>query len=178
MRRAATTGLVLATIALAVACPNTVPEFNAKASNGKTFTQKSFTEKPTILVFLKLGCPANPSLTPALNSLQKDLGDSVQIIGVTVGSEVDAKGEAEKIKAKFPIIADQSAVLVNGFKATRSFDMSMVATKTEAKWPKLWEGLSQKNMAEIIDITQKHGHEFKTPNLETLPQTPKRGCMF
>lgn len=176
--RAYAVAAALGLMALASACPNTVPEFQLEASNGKVYNAKSFVAKPTILVFLKRGCPANPSQTPHLNKLQEQFGDSLQIVGITNGTVDQAKAESERIKAKFPIIADQEMTLIKGFGAKRSFDLTLVATKTESKWPKLWEGLSEPAMTEVVDIIVKHGHSLPKVDLASFAKEAQRGCSF
>lgn len=183
MKRFCLTLGLAAIAALAVSCPYFVPAFKAKGTDGVQYTELTFTKKPTFIVFLKQGCPANPKGVPIVNELAAQLKDQVNVVGVINTDLAGARKEIETAKIKFPVIPDPNKVIIGGFKAERSFDLTMVATKKEAKWAKVWSGLDDTNVQEAIEIIRKHGHEVKPVQLRAFSPNangPKKvtGCSF
>lgn len=179
MRLRSCVGLsAIALFSLASACPNVVPDFRSFSTDGQVRNAKSFIEKPTVLVFLKRGCPCNVKAMPWLNSLSASFGDKWQVIGVVNTDLLEAEKEAQETGARIPLIADSQGVLRQGFQAQNSLDFSIVATKREARWPKLWQGMSQKNMTEALDIIVRHGHASPGFTLEQFPVDSLVGCDF
>lgn len=162
----------------AVACPNPVPEFRSQTTAGRVVTPTSLTERPTVLVFLSRGCPENRAQAAVLNQLRKQLGEKVQVLAVFPGDRAAAEAERKAIGGEFELLPDPGRVLIQAFKATRSFDLSLVATKAEARWPKLWEGLSRENITQVLDVIARHGHEVPEVDLAAWPEKPVRGCMI
>lgn len=173
-------GKVVALVGLAAVglCPNLVPEFRQEASNGVVMTEMSLTERPVIVVFLKDGCPANPGAAVVLNDLQGQLGESVQIVGFLNADLASAKALVDAHELKFPVIPDAELKVTDGFGAESSLRFTIVATKQEARWPILWDGLSNENLQAGIEVIRRHGHEVPEVNLSAMGQRVLRGCMF
>lgn len=169
--------MVALTLALTLGfCKNPVPAFEAIASNGVKYSNKSFVEKPTVVVFLKKGCPSNPSAAPHFNQLAKSLGSSANVVAFVNGSLADAKEEAKRIGATFPLIPDPKRTVITGCGASKSLDFTIVATAKEAKFPKLWEGYSKASVGEALEIIVKHGKKLNTYKLDQFPADNRRGC--
>lgn len=171
-------GGMVALAALACACPNAVPEFKLSDHRGGQWTGASFTKRPTILVFLKKDCPANPRAIPLLNGLQKQLGETAQVVGVVNADLSNTRAYAANLKAEFPLLADAQSVLIKGFSAKRSLQFSVVATKAEPRWAKVWDGIGQTEVEAAIKLITAHGHQLAPVELKSLPSRAMSGCGF
>lgn len=169
---------MVALAALACACPNAVPEFKLSDHRGAQWTGASLTQRPTILVFLKKDCPANPRAIPLLNDLQKQLGQSAQVVGVVNANLSDVRAYAGSVKADFPLLADAQGVLIKGFAAKRSLQFSVVATKSEPRWAKVWDGIGQTEVEAGLKLITAHGHKLPEVTLQSLPSRAISGCGF
>lgn len=162
--------------AMAAACPNKAPDFSIKATDGAVWQASSLAKKPTILVFLKEGCPANPKAVPVLNALQRQYGSKLQIVGVMNADLAKTKAAAKDLQIAFPVIPDTKRELIDGFKASRGLEFTIIATKQEAKWPKLWSGVGKTELTEAVDVIIKHGHKLPLPDLSLAPAKAISGC--
>lgn len=166
-------------LVLAVAfCKNPVPAFSATAANGKLVTEKLLCEKPSVVVFLKKGCPCNPDAAKNLNKLVGDLGDSAQVVAFINSDLKGAQEESKTLKAKFLIIPDEKKTVIAGCGATRSLDFTVVATTDAPRFPKLWNGYSSGTMNEALEIVVKHGKTLKKWDVSVFPKEAVAGCGF
>jgi len=170
--------LLTTAFVMAAACPNAVPEFRLSDSKGAVWTADSLTKKPSVLVFLKHGCPMSAKAAPVLNSLQRQLGESAQVIGVMNASPAEAQAAAKELKLTIPVLGDQGRTLIKGFGAARGLQFSVVATKEEARWAKLWDGLGRAQIEDAFGLITKHGHALAPVNLQELPENALSGCLF
>lgn len=178
MRRQASLGFVAAFCALAQACPNAVPEFRLEATGNQTFTQKSLVERPTVLVFLKADCPANPKGAELLNQVQARYPSQVRVLGIVRGEKSTAERERTRIGLKVPVLADPTGILFDAFAPKRSLDFSVVATKTEPRWAKLWSGIGRTELSEALELIRRHGHSIPPLDPSWLPDRTVTGCPF
>ena len=58
------------------------PEIKYTTNKGEAFTNESFMGKNTVVLLFHLGCPPAMGLIKDLESMNSQLGDSVQIIGI------------------------------------------------------------------------------------------------
>jgi peroxiredoxin len=168
--------MVLSSLVLLAFCKNPVPAFSQTASNGKLVSEKLLCEKPTVVFFLKNGCPCNPDAAKNLNKLAKDLGSTAQVVAFINAGQKEAQLEAKTIKAEFLIIPDPQKEVIKGCGATRSLDFTVVATTEPPRFPKLWNGYSKAMVAEGLDIIVKHGKKLNKWDLAKFPKEPIMGC--
>ena len=155
-----------------------VPEFKLKGSDNLNYTQASWVGKPTLVVFLKKGCPMNPEGAPYLNKLATRLKGSVRVVGFMNATLADTQAEVKKLKLSFPVVADPTKIVIGAVKAKRSFDLTVFADKKSARFTNLWTGTSQKSVGEALAAIQKAGFQVKRPQLSFLGKENLRGCSF
>lgn len=160
----------------ACAC-KAMPHFSIAATNGKTYTDKKLTAKPTVVVFLSAGCPHNPKAMNDLNRLAGQLGSQVQFVGVTNLGLASAKTYAKTLGAKFPILADVRKSVITGFGAQHSLDIAIVCAK-DKRVAKVWDGYSQATLKELVDSLPEHGGPKLKLDLSAYPVHKHSGCGF
>ncbi len=176
MRRPLTILTALALVAGALACKNAVPSFQLGATNGKTYTPKSFLAKPTLIVFFRPDCPMVAKALPDLNRLAKELQPEIQFVGFVKAPLTETKAFAKKLDAQFPLIADERGKVIEQFKAERSLDFTLVAGKKEARFPKIWNGCSRETIQEALKAIENHGHTLPAYDLSWFPAKRISGC--
>ena len=82
-----------------------VPTFNCKGINGKNYTQKDFTGKPTVVNFYASWCPPCRTEIRHLKQLKQQFGDKVSFFGVLIDSveTPDTVGKAKEMLASNPL---------------------------------------------------------------------------
>lgn len=154
-----------------------MPKFSAVATDGKTYTNDTFCAKPTVVVFLRANCPANPGAMADLNRLASQLGAKVAFVGVTNMTAKDAKAYAAKLGAKFPVVADPDKKIVDGFGAKKSLDMALICPK-DKKIAQSFDGYSRATIKAIVAALPGHGGPKLALDLGKYPTAKKSGCSF
>lgn len=154
-----------------------IPSFSLKATDGKTYTQKEFAAKPTVVIFLKKGCPHNPKSAPDFNKLPGLFGAKVNVVAITDADLATAKAYAKEIKLTVPIIADAKLSVINAFGAKRSLDMAITCAH-DKMIAQMWEGYSQATLKELVASLPGHGGPKLTVNLSGFPAKKQSGCPF
>jgi len=172
------TGLALAAAALAWAGSSLVPKFTAVGTDGQTYTPASFTQRPTLIIFLKEGCPSVPFGVDALNNLAAQLKTSVQVIGVVDADPALLKKQAAEWKLKFPLIPDPKKVLIDSFGAKAAFDFSAIGNRRTPTWSKLWPGISPANVDEALAQLRREGHTIPKAAFKPPQGGKLHGCAF
>lgn len=158
-------------------CKNPVPAFSlANTANKVMFTEKDLLKKPSILVFMKASCPANATIIPNFIALQKSLGSTVQVVAFLNGDIATVRGVAKQYKVNFPLVADAKSSVISGCGAKNSGDFTIVASETEAKFPKIWNGNSQGQITEGLEIITKHGRKVAKGDVRKFATSPMMGC--
>lgn len=168
-----TTLLLTATLVL---CKNPIPEFFLSASDGKTYSEKLFVKKPTLVVFLKQGCPCNLKVVEGLNKVSQSLKNSAQVVGFMNADIEMVKRESKEIGAKFLLIADPQSKVFVGCNVSGSLDFTVVATDDAPRYPKLWQGMSKATIDEGLEVIVKHGKKLAKWNSNALAKETLRGC--
>lgn len=153
------------------------PAFSGTANDGKTYSLKQLAKTgPAIFVFLKNGCPANPSGIADMNRLHAQLGSKVPMYGVIQGSVADAKATAKQFKATFPIISDPKTVFAKGLAVEKSMSLAILCKDGDV--PMTTMGYSQKILADVLAELPHHGGPKLKVDLSKYPKTTKFGCSF
>ncbi|MBS1706782.1 MAG: redoxin family protein [Armatimonadetes bacterium] len=154
-----------------------MPKFSLKGSDGKTYTQDSLTKAPTVVLFLKEGCPHNPKAVEAFNKLRSGMNGKVSFYAVTNATAANAKKMAGEFKAAFPILSDTSKAVVKGFGATRTGDFALLCSD-DKRVAKLWNGYSQQSFKELLTALPEHHGPKISMDLSKFPTAKQSGCMF
>lgn len=168
--------LIVAIASAQEAC-KPLPTFSLKATNGKTYTQKEFAAKPTVVIFLKKGCPHNPKSAPDFNKLPGLLGNKVNVVAITDTDLTSAKSYAKEIKLTIPLLADSKLRVINSFGAKRSLDMAITCTH-DRKIAQMWDGYNQESLKELVASLPGHGGPSINPDLSSFPTKKQSGCLF
>ncbi len=168
--------LVVACASAQEAC-KPLPTFSLRATNGKTYTQKEFATKPTVVIFLKKGCPHNPKSAPDFNRLAEMLGKKVNVVAITDADLATAKAYAKEIKLNVPLIADAKLSVINAFGAKRSLDMAITCTH-DKRVAQMWEGYSQESLKELVASLPGHGGPSLNIKFDGFPTKKQSGCPF
>ncbi len=168
--------LVVAFASAQEAC-KPLPTFSLKATDGKTYTQKEFAAKPTVVIFLKKGCPHNPKSAPDFNKLPAMFGKKVNVVAITDADLATAKTYAKEIKLTVPLLADAKLSVINAFGAKRSLDMAITCAH-DRKIAQMWEGYSQETLKELVASLPGHGGPILKVNLSGFPSKKQSGCPF
>lgn len=155
-----------------------LPKFSAKASDGKNYSSTELVKKPTVVFFLKAGCPHNPKSTPLLNKLKAALGPKVNFVAVTNLSQSETSKYAKELGATFPLLADADKKIVNAFGASNSLDFALLSPE-DKKIAKSWHGYNRKIMGEFLAELAKHNGPKKVAfDLNSVPKGLQSGCGF
>ncbi len=152
-----------------------MPTFTAKASDGKTYTKEVLTAKPTVLVFIKPGCPHNPQGMKDFNRLHKALGDKVQFVGIATGDATKVGQLVKQFSVSFPVIADADKSITQAFNANHSLDFGLICAK-DKRLAKLWDGYSAAFFKEMTASLPEHGGPKVKLDLASYPAQRKSGC--
>lgn len=154
-----------------------LPKFKLQATNGKSYGTKEFGAKPTVVIFLKKGCPHNPHSAPDLNLLAKQLGPKVNVVAVVDADLKTAKGYAKELKLNIPLIADGKKSLIGAFGAKRSLDMAITCAH-DKKIAQVWEGYNRETLEQLVASLPAHGGPSVKLNAKQFPEKKQSGCPF
>jgi peroxiredoxin len=85
----------------------TAPDFRLKDPTGKTYTLKEASAgKPTLIVFIKDGCPCSIEAEPVLQALAKHHGDKIRLVGIIDKGPKEAKEWIKNHESRYLILCD------------------------------------------------------------------------
>ncbi|MBN8690655.1 MAG: redoxin domain-containing protein [Armatimonadetes bacterium] len=167
---------VIAVLACAAFAQN-VPTFKLASTSGKSFTQADLKGKPTLLVFLKAGCPHNPKSMPDFTRLSKQVAGKMNLVLVTNITQSEAKPYAKEIKSSLPLVSDPNRVLIKLAGAKHSLDMGLVSSDGK-KIVATYEGYSKQVLAQVLaDVVASGGPKLNL-DLSKYPSSLQSGCSF
>lgn len=154
-----------------------MPVVNAKGTDGRTYTTTTLTAQPTVLVFIKLGCPHNAKAAVDLNRLATGLKGKASVIGVLDADLAKAKELTKELKLQFPLVADPQHKMIEGFGVSNSLDLALVCPK-DKKVGQTWNGYSQTILKELVAAIPHHGGPAVKLDLSKFPSKRVSGCGF
>jgi peroxiredoxin len=104
-------------------------------------------DRPTVLVFLKDGCPCSEAAEPFFHRLHAAYGTRVAFLGVIDGDRSDARGWADRHRTPYPVLADPDRRFIRACGAERSAYVALVAQGGSIE--RLWPGFSRGMLAEL-----------------------------
>lgn len=96
---------------------------------------------PTLIFFIKSGCPCSMDAQPIFNNMAKAFGPNARFLGVFDDNAVEAKAFANLNQVTFPILLDQKHDWIEAYKMTASASMALVDGKGQIV--QVWPGYSQ-----------------------------------
>jgi peroxiredoxin len=172
-----TISLLALTSLAAVAQSPALPAFSLKGTDGKVYSNSNLFTKPTVLLFLKKGCPHNPKAMADMNRLKSEMGSKVNFLAVCNVSDSEGKVYAKELGAKFVILADKDQKLISGAGAEFSLDIALISPKTK-KVAKIWTGYNNQAIAELYEWLPKVGGVKPKTVASKYPKGTVSGCGF
>lgn len=133
--------------------------------------------KPSVLFFIKDGCPCSIEAQPVFNSLAKAYGGDAQFFGVIDSDTQAATAFVQANIVPFRMICDPKKGLMKGFQIQASASMALVDGKGQIV--QIWPGYSQETMRQLnflLGTLAKTGpREFDDAD---APKTPTAGCTY
>jgi peroxiredoxin len=134
-------------------------------------------DRPTVLVFLKDGCPCSEAAEPFFHRLHAAYGTRVAFLGVIDGDRSDARGWADRHRTPYPVLADPDRRIIRACGAERSAYVALVAQGGTIE--RLWPGFSRGMLAELgIRLARISGLPEFPDEFSGAPEELASGCLF
>lgn len=154
------------------------PDFKLKALNGMDVSlDQAMGGKPTLLFFIKDGCPCSTEAEPLFQALKKHHGEKISMVGIIDVAPEKAKEWAKTHEADHLILCDPSLATMKAYDSPNSAYTTLIAT--DKKIEKQWPGYSQSFLKEENALLAKLTGEKERP-FDTLyaPVANSSGCSF
>ncbi len=149
-------------------------EFSASASDGKTHTVKSLTEKgPVYLLFVKEQCSANPYATPFFQKIYETYGNKVNFVGVINAGKEGHAGWKSTYKGQWTTMFDPEQKIISGFGVKRSTPVIKIGK--DGKVEKVFNGWGRESLTALAADMAKEAKSDKTLDLTSAPQGSRYG---
>jgi hypothetical protein len=134
-------------------------------------------DRPTVLVFLKDGCPCSEAAEPFFHRLHAVYGTRVAFLGVIDGDRSDARGWADRHWTPYPVLADPDRRIIRACGAERSAYVALVARGGSIE--RLWPGFSREMLAELGKrLALMSGLPESSDESSGAPEQLASGCLF
>jgi hypothetical protein len=155
-----------------------VAPFSAWGHDGKEYDGQSLVgTSPTVLVFIKKGCPCSVEFEPSFHRLESSYKGRVRFFGVIDGSAADARRYAEANRVPYPVLADADRTIITRFKAENGGYVALL--KSGGVVDTLWPGCSAEMMKELgRKISTLAGVEERPVDVSDMPGVLTTGCPF
>lgn len=156
----------------------TAADFNLKDANGKSYTLAQATEgKPTLLVFIKYGCPCSIEAEPILQELAKHHGDKAKIVGIIDKGPKETKEWIKNNESKQLILCDPDLTTMKSYDSPNSVYSTLIAP--DGKIEKQWPGWSKRILEEENTLLHKlSGQPLRKFDTSYAPVEDSSGCSF
>lgn len=141
-----------------------VSEFEAKASDGKTYTLKSLTKDgPVVLYFISETCPVNEEAVKYFKAIDEAYKGQANIIGVINSDLSGYKAWNYGHRVKFPVLLDSSLSIIRSYRVAASPTIIVVDKSGEVL--AAHHGYSQSSLKELNkSISSRKG--IKPPGID------------
>lgn len=153
-------------------------DFKLKDLNGKFYNLAQATEgKPTLIVFIKEGCPCSIEAEPILQQLAKHHGDSVRLVGIINKGAEGAKKWIEDNSSTNLVLCDPDVATMKAYDSPRSVYTTLV--RPDGTIEKQWPGWSKGILEEQNELLAKlSGKPFRKFDTSYAPLEDSSGCSF
>jgi peroxiredoxin len=155
-----------------------LPEVWVEGSDGRTTsTAVVAADRPTVLVFIKDGCPCSESAEPFFHRLHAAYGARAAFLGIIDGDRAVARSWADRHESPYPVLADPDLRIIGPCGVERSAYVAVVARGGAID--RLWPGYSEGMLAEL-DARLAHLTGLIRPPIDATgaPQELASGCSF
>jgi peroxiredoxin len=154
-----------------------VPSFSIRATDGRTYSPRSLSGKPTVVVFVNSGCPHNAPVVPELNELRRQLGSQANFVALVDLNLREATALRKELKLDAPLLPDPQKTLILGLGATHSLDIGVVSRDGRTLLGR-WGGVSRGFIAEVQNTLKRSGAPSLNLNLSRFKPERRSGCGF
>lgn len=154
-----------------------VPNFSIRATDGRTYSPRSLSGKPTVVVFVNSSCPHNAPVVPELNELRRQLGSQANFVALVDLNLREATALRKELKLDAPLLPDPQKGLILGLGATHSLDMSVISRDGRTIAGR-WSGVSRTFISEMQTTLKRSGATRLSLNLSRFKPERRSGCGF
>lgn len=154
------------------------PDFTLSDQDGVQVTRADLKGgKPSVLFFIKDGCPCSIEAQPIFNDLARAYGGDAQFFGVIDGHAQEATTYLQANTVPFRLITDPTKGLMRAFKMEASASMALVDGNGQIV--QVWPGYSKSTLRQLNFLL---GALAKVPprefNDRDAPEELTAGCSF
>lgn len=133
--------------------------------------------KPSVIYFIKDGCPCSVDFEPLIQKLAKRWGEKVSVIGVLNGDKKLYENWMKVGRSPHPVLLDPGLKAIKAFRAERSVYTALLTA--DGTVVKLWPGYSKAMLTELNAEVEKVAN---LPNVafdgSYAPTEMTSGCSF
>lgn len=154
------------------------PSFRLPDVNGKLWALHEIAKgRPTVLYFIKYGCPCSIDVEPLLQKMSKQIGSKVAFVGIIETETKATKAWIEDMKSPFPVLMDSSTQTMKIFKARQSVYTALI--RPDGAIDNLWPGYSASMLRELYSrATKLAGVKATSFDPDYAPIKMTSGCEF
>jgi hypothetical protein len=155
-----------------------VAPFSAWGHDRKQYDGQNLVgDSPTVLVFIKKGCPCSVEFEPSFHRLERCYRGQVRFFGVIDGSVADARRYAEANHVPYPVLADTDRTIIIRFKAENGGYVALL--KPGGVVETLWPGCSAEMMKDLGRKISTLANVRERPvEVSGMPAVLTTGCPF
>lgn len=150
---------------------------SAVAGSSATALPVGVQGRPTVIIFIKEGCPCSEAADPCFRRLFTVYGDQVAFLGIIDGDASVAKRWTEEHDTPYPVLADPDLKLIQGYQAERSAYVALI--NRAGTVDRLWPGYSAGMLRELgTRLAHAGGTTEETLDVGDAPEELTSGCSF
>lgn len=152
-------------------------DFRLPDAAGKSRLLSEFLVKPTLVYFIKDGCPCSIEAEPVLQSLYSHLNGTANFVGI-IGSKVaTAKEWSDNHKSAYPVLADPTFATMKAYDSPNSVYLTLIGT--DGAIVRQWAGWSERMLKEAnLLIANETGQPERPFDAMYAPKKDSSGCSF
>lgn len=154
-----------------------MPAWSGTGSDGKTYTQADLMARPTLLVFLKEGCPCGSIAMPDLKRLARSLDGVANVFAVSDMTPEEARNFAKEQKMSFPLLADPQHELIAPLRIENGLQLALVSPLNRTVL-RVWDGYSGPTFLDVISWVRRQGVTARALDVAHMPTSLVTGCAF
>ncbi|MEQ1822008.1 MAG: redoxin domain-containing protein [Fimbriimonadaceae bacterium] len=153
------------------------PEFRLPDGTGAKHSLNEFLDKPTLVYFIKQGCPCSIEAEPVIQELYKHLNKMANFVGI-IGSPVDiAAAWTKDHQPPYPVLSDPSFATMKAYDAPNSVYSTLIGK--DGKIIKQWAGWSERMLLEANSLIAQAAEKPEEPfDAQYAPKQDSSGCSF
>jgi hypothetical protein len=133
--------------------------------------------RPTVLIFIKEGCPCSEAAETCFRRLFAAYGDRASFLGVIDGGPSEARQWVVRHQTPYPVLADPDLAIIRAYGAERSAYTALIANGGTID--RLWPGYSAGMLRELgARLAKAEGVAEVQLDVGDAPVELTSGCSF